>query len=94
MKRLFSAAMFGAGMALLPLIALAADPPAGHAGPVSTAEGRGVPLPHDMSMIVLVTLLALTALFVTLTLGYLYRRERHLDWAFQAPAVPHDDAHH
>ena len=47
-----------------------------------------------MSMIVLITLLALTALFVTLTFGYLYRRERHLDWAFQAPAVPHDDAHH
>lgn len=89
MKRLFSAAVTGATMALLPLLALAADPPHGGA-----AEGRGVPAPADMSMIVLVTLLALTALFVVLAVGYLYRQERHLDWAFQAPAVPHDDAHH
>jgi len=38
-------------------------------------------------------MVALTALFVTLALGYLYRRERGLDWPFQAPAVPHDDHH-
>ena len=93
MKRLFSAAVTGATMALLPLLALAADPPHGGAAP-GAAEGRGVPAPADMSMIVLVTLLALTALFVVLAVGYLYRQERHLDWAFQAPAVPHDDAHH
>ena len=93
MKRLIGAAVFGAGMALLPLIALA-DGPVGHGGPLAAPTGRGVATPHDMSMIALVTILALTALFVTLAIGYLYRRERHLDWAFQAPAAPHDDAHH
>lgn len=89
MKRLISAAVTGAGMALLPLLVLAADPPA---GPVS-AEGRGVPAPGDMGMTVIYTLLALTALFVVLAIGYLYRRERSLDWEFQAPAAPHDDHH-
>ncbi|MDA0302013.1 MAG: hypothetical protein O2822_05745 [Chloroflexi bacterium] len=89
MKRLISAAVTGASMALLPLLVLAADPPV---GPVSV-EGRGVPAPGDMGMTVIYTLLALTGLFVVLAIGYLYRRERSLDWPFQAAAVPHDDHH-
>ena len=91
MKRMLSAAVMGAGMALLPLVALAADPTS-HAAPIAI-EGRGVPMPADMSTIVFMTLLGLTALFVVLAIGYLYRRERSLDWDFQAPAVPHDDHH-
>ncbi len=92
MKRLFSAAVTGATMALLPLVALAADPAHGGAA-AGAVEGRGVPAPGDMGMTVMYTMLALTALFVTLAIGYLYRRERNLDWPFQAAAVPHDDHH-
>ena len=86
---LITGVLVGVGMALLPLVALA-DGPAGAGGVV---QGRGVPVPHDMSMIVAVTALSLAALFVTLSAGYLYRRERHLDWPFQAADVPHDDHH-
>ena len=88
MKRWIDAAVVGAGMALFPLIALAEGPKG-----AAAAEGRAVAPPPDMSMILLLTALALTAVFVTAGLGYLYRRERHLDWPFQAPAVPHDDHH-
>ena len=88
MKRLMSAAAVGVGMALLPLIALA-ESPAG-----ATAQGRVVAAPADFGMVLFVTAFAVAGLFAVTSLGYLYRRERHLDWAFQAPAVPHDDAHH
>ena len=87
MKRMISAAV-GTGMALFPLIALA-ERALAHAG----AESRAVPTTADMSMIVLITALALTALFVVVAVGYLYRRERHLDWPFQAPAAPQDYHH-
>ncbi len=88
MKRLIGAAMVGVGMALLPLVALAegATEAAG-----AVAEGRGLAPPADFGMTLLATVGALTALFVITTLGYLYRQERHLDWPFQAAAVPHDE---
>ena len=94
MRRLINATVMaaaGAGLALFPLVALA-EGPAGHAAGAA-AQGRAVPTPPDMSMILLLTALALTAVLVTATLGYLYRRERHLDWPFQAADVPHDDHH-
>lgn len=90
MIRWFSAALVGAGMALLPIIALAEGPAGSGAAAV---QGRDVAPPHDMSMILLVTALGLVALFMALGIGYLYRRERRLDWAFQAPDAPHDDHH-
>ena len=93
MKRLFSAAVTGATLALLPLIALAADPAHGGGAAAAGAGPRGIGAPADVMMISLVTLFALGVMFLVLTLGYLYRRERGLDWAFQAPAVPHDDHH-
>ncbi|MFA7248667.1 MAG: hypothetical protein WC273_03470 [Dehalococcoidia bacterium] len=86
MRRLIGAAVAGAGMALLPLIALAEGPAQG-----ALAQGRAVAPPHDMTAIVLVTVLVLAGFFAVLGVGYLYRRERHLDWVFQAPAAPHDD---
>ncbi len=92
MQRLIGAAVTGAVVALLPLLVLAAEPL--HGGASGAVEGRAVPPPADMSMIVWVTVLSLTALFVTLAIGYLYRSERHLDWPFQAAAPTHDDAHH
>ena len=87
MKRRLGAAMAGVGMALLlPLVALAETP----AGAVAV-EGRGLEPPTDFGMTLLMTVLALTALFVVAALGYLYRMERHLDWPFQAAAPPHDE---
>ena len=41
--------------------------------------------------VLFVTAFAVAGLFAVTSLGYLYRRERHLDWPFQAPAAPHDD---
>lgn len=88
MKRWIGAVVAGAGTALFPLVALAEGP----TGAVA-AQGRAVAPPQDMSLTLLLTALALTAVLVTAGLGYLYRRQRHLDWPFQAPAVPHDDHH-
>lgn len=94
MKRLFSAAVTGATLALLPLLALAADPPHGAAPAAAPGGGsRGIPMPGDLGLVVWLAIAALAALFLVLVLGYLYRRQRGLDWAFQAPAVPHDDHH-
>lgn len=89
MKRWFGSAAIGMGTALSPLAALAE-------GATAQAGSRAVATPREMGMVVLLTALAVTGLFVVTTLGYLYRRLRGLDWAFQAPAVPHDDhgAHH
>jgi hypothetical protein len=35
----------------------------------------------------------LLAVFVGSAVGYLYRRERGLDWEFQRPDEPHDEDH-
>ena len=40
-------------------------------------------------MIGFATVGGLLAIFVVAALGYLYRRERHLDWEFQKPDAPH-----
>ncbi len=88
MKRLVGAAMTGLGLALLPLIALAAEP---HGAEGVVVDGRALPPPVDFGSVLLVTVFAVAALFIVAALGYLYRRERHLDWPFQAAAVPHDE---
>ncbi|MBM4409793.1 MAG: hypothetical protein FJ037_00450 [Chloroflexi bacterium] len=78
-----SAMATGAQAAALPLVVGASDPQ--HAD----AAERGLALPADGLMIGFATVGALLAVFAVAALGYLYRRERHLDWEFQKPDVPH-----
>lgn len=90
MRRLVSAVVtsaVAAGTALSPLVALAEGPAGG------AVQGRAVAAPHDMPMIIGVTAVSLIALIATAGVGYLYRRERHLDWPFQAADVAHDEHH-
>lgn len=77
-----SALLAGGVAAALPMIALAAEPAAGPAS-------RSLGLDADATKIAFAALGGLLALFGVATLGYLYRRERHLDWDFQKPDVPH-----
>jgi len=69
--------LFGA---LAPAVALASE------------DGRSLESAADLGTVVLVTLLALLALGAVISIGYLYRRERGLDWEFQKPDAPDD--HH
>lgn len=78
-----SALATGALAAALPLVAGASEPPR-----AEVAE-RGLGLPADGLMIGFATAGALLAVFAVAALGYLYRRERHLDWEFQKPDAPH-----
>ena len=86
MRRRIGAAIAGAGTALLPLVVLAE-------GAQAQATSRALSAPHDVKAIVIVTALALVGVLTTAGLGYLYRRERHLDWTFQRPDAP-PDGHH
>jgi len=52
---------------------------------LATDEGRALEAPADMGVVVIVTLLALFGLAVVGGIGFLYRRERGLDWDFQKP---------
>jgi hypothetical protein len=70
----------GLFVALAPVVALASE------------GGRSLEGAADLGTVVLVTLLALAALAVVISVGYLYRRERGLDWEFQKPDAPDD--HH
>lgn len=78
-----SALAAGVLAAALPLVAGAAEPV------FSGAADRGLGLPGDGVTIVFATVGALLAVFAVAALGYLYRRERHLDWEFQKPDAPH-----
>lgn len=77
-----SALATGALAAASPLITAAAEP-------AQTAGERGLALPGDGITIGFATVGALLAVFLVATLGYLYRRERNLDWEFQKPDAPH-----
>ncbi|TAJ21043.1 MAG: hypothetical protein EPO65_02255 [Dehalococcoidia bacterium] len=78
-----ASAVFAGGIAAaLPMVALAAEPVAGPAS-------RSLGLSGDATKIAFAMVGGLLALFGVATLGYLYRRERHLDWEFQKPDVPH-----
>jgi len=79
----------GAVAAATPLIA-AADETPHYADPASRVLG----LPGDSVTIGFATVGGLLALFALVAVGYLYRRERHLDWEFQKPDAPHGDTHH
>ena len=63
-------------LAAFPAVALAAE------------EGRALDPPEDWTAVLLVTVVALLALALIGGIGYLYRRERGLDWDFQKPDAP------
>jgi hypothetical protein len=67
-------------VALVPAVARASEGERSLAGAV------------DLTAVVLMTLLALGVVAVVLSIGYLYRRERGLDWDFQKPDAS-DDQH-
>lgn len=87
MRGRVAAASGGASAALWPLVALAQE--AEHAEAASRALGA----PQDMGSIALITLGALIGLFAIAGLGFLYRRERRLDWSFQRPDAARDEHH-
>ncbi len=68
----------------LPLVASADETPQ-----YAEAANRGLGLPGDGLMIGFATVGVLLAVFAVAAIGYLYRRERHLDWEFQKPDAPH-----
>jgi uncharacterized ion transporter superfamily protein YfcC len=58
------------------------------------ASGRALSTGADTRVVAIVTVLAVLAVFFVASLGYLYRRERQLDWEFQQPDAPRGDDHH
>ena len=91
MVRRVMAAVSGFILAVsMPVLAFAAD------GPSETsfeAASRATDPSGDWTTIMFVTVLSLAGLFLLATLGYMFRRERQLDWEFQKPDAPHDDHH-
>ncbi len=63
-------------LAASPAVAMAAD------------EGRALDPPADTATVLLVTIVALLGMALVGGIGYLYRRERGLDWDFQKPDAP------
>jgi uncharacterized membrane protein len=88
MKRRISAMVLGVAMAAMPLVAAAQESES-----TFEAASRAASPTADWGTVMLVTALSLVALVLVTSLGYLYRRERGLDWAFQKPDAPHDDHH-
>lgn len=90
MKRRLSAVAAGLGAALLPLVARAQE----HGGGVDFEAASRAADPSDgFGAIMIVTIAATVGLFLLSTIGYLYRRERGLEWRFQQPDAPHADHH-
>jgi membrane protease YdiL (CAAX protease family) len=58
------------------------------AAAMATDDSRALETPADMGTVLLVTLGTLLGLAVVGGIGYLYRRERGLDWDFQKPDAP------
>lgn len=58
------------------------------AAAMATEEGRALETPEDLGMVLIVTILSLLGLALVGGIGYLYRRERKLDWDFQKPDAP------
>ena len=80
MKR-WLAITFGTLLAVLPAAASATE-----------EGGRALDPPADFSTVILLTLVTLLVMALVGGIGYLYRRERGLDWDFQKPDAPAD--HH
>ncbi len=76
-------------ISILPDVASAAEP----VGMTFEAADRSMEPGSDVQMILWVTVFSVLALFAVAGIGYLYRRERGLDWEFQKPDVPHDGHH-
>jgi hypothetical protein len=68
----------GLVVAALPLVAAAQE-----------AQDRALPSATDWHVVMFVTAAGIAGLFLLAGIGYLYRRERHLDWDFQKPDQPH-----
>ncbi|MQA00324.1 MAG: hypothetical protein GEU80_13520 [Dehalococcoidia bacterium] len=61
---------------------------------VAAQEGeRALSTPADADGVIVITLLTLAAILLVAGLGYLYRRERKLDWDFQRPDTPQQHDH-
>ena len=89
LKRRISAMLLGAAAAAMPIIAAAQE----HGGSTFEAHSRATEASADWGMVTLITVLGAGALLLVTTIGYLYRRERGLEWAFQQPDAPHDEHH-
>lgn len=57
------------------------------------AADRSLGLDADWQVAFWASIFGVIALFGVGAIGYLYRRERGLDWEFQKPDAPHDDHH-
>ena len=55
---------------------------------MATEETRALERSDDWVSVLVVTALGLLALGLVASVGYLYRRERKLDWEFQKPDAP------
>ena len=88
MSRLVRACALALVVAALPFAALATEE--------STVDvtSRALPAAADTISVGLLAVVAVLALFLIASLGYLYRRERKLDWDFQRPDAPHGGGHH
>lgn len=84
MRRRVSSFLAGTVAALLVVMPTAAQ----------QVADRTVEPPADWAAVALWTLLATIGLFIVAAIGYLYRRERGLQWGFQQPDQPHEDDHH
>jgi uncharacterized membrane protein YdcZ (DUF606 family) len=74
---------------IAPDVALAAQP----SEVTFQAEERALGLGVDWNVPFWATIGGTLGMFLLIGVGYLYRRERGLDWAFQRPDAPHDDHH-
>tara|TARA_B100000700_G_scaffold313123_1_gene397678 strand:- start:11169 stop:11411 length:243 start_codon:yes stop_codon:yes gene_type:complete len=57
------------------------------------SESRSLEPSVDLQIVTFWTIFGLASLGIIISLGYLYRRERDLDWDFQKPDVSHDNDH-
>lgn len=92
-RRFGTRALAAAGataVALLPGLVSAAG---GHGDSSFDAANRAMERGGDWELVAFLTVLGVGALFLFSAIGYLYRRERGLDWQFQQPEAPHDDHH-
>lgn len=87
MKRRMLALVSGVSAAMLPVVAGAVE------RPTYEASSRALDAGADIGSVMLVTILATAGLFLVAAIGYLYRRERGLEWRFQQPDAPHEDHH-
>ncbi len=60
---------------------------------MALASERALPRPDDTWLVAGVTVLGLLGVLVVAAIGYLYRRERGLEWEFQRPDEPPQDDH-